>query len=271
MTPKTGVEVLPPVKDDKKARAEANQLHTEAAHEVSSASQSIVRLGKLVAKLKDPRYRRWELVSVKGHKNGFKSWGAYSEFLLGPISRGKLYELVEAASLTEGPNALPAKTVRELGVKKAVEVARLKPKDRTPAVIQTIRESSLPKAKHVVQTIINMDLPEEDRREATVAFMRNLPTATAELMEELELDGQYMEGMRDSDTSVTLRGKFWHYVCVDFRERHKADLAEGKKFRLAMEAKNAKASASKKNGNQEEEEIIPPGPETHTPHSAKIH
>ena len=54
-------------------------------------------------------------------------------------------------------------------------------------------------------------------------------------MEEIELDGQYMEGIRDGDSSVSLRGKFWHYVCVNFRESHKAELAEGRKYREALE------------------------------------
>jgi hypothetical protein len=196
---------------------------------IKAAQQSISELGSLLAQMK--RSELWKHLPAS-----YRGFEDYARAVLGPIAHSTLYDLLAADSLTRGQHGIPPAIVDKLGVKRAAQLARLKPDDRTPAVIKTALNSSLPKTKAVVQAIINIDLPEEDRREATVLFARNLAAATADQMESLEEDGQFMEGIRDGDTSVTLRSKFWYYVCVDFQERHKRELAEGREYREALEA-----------------------------------
>jgi hypothetical protein len=245
----------------KKAVQERSDLAEQAAIldrqirvAVTAMRRSLTELGRLLARMKESEL--WKHLPGR-----YRGWEDYARAVMGPRAHSSLYEVLAAHSLTLGVNQIPPGTVDKMGIKRAAQVARLKPEDRTPAVINNALNGSLPRVKHMVQEIINMDLPEEDRREPTVLFSRNLPAATADLMEEIELDGQFMEGMRDGDTSVSLRGKFWYYVMVNFRESHKAELTEGRKFRLALETRNDKARKGEAGQASDVEDDGPPDPE----------
>jgi hypothetical protein len=228
---------------------QAQQLDQQIRAAVKAMHRSLTELGALLAIMKDSELWKY----LPGRYGG---WEDYARTIIGSRARSTLYEVLAAHSLTKGVHAISPRVVNQMGIKRAAQIARLKPMQRTPAVIEIAVNSSLPKVKAVVQEVLNLDLPEEDRREATVLFSRNLPAATANLMEEIELDGQYMEGIRDGDSSVSLRGKLWHYVCVNFRESHKAELAEGRKYREAMEARKENAAPV-----EEEDDDRPPEPE----------
>jgi len=252
-----GGEIVPAA--DKKLVALAMQLDLEVRHNVSQIETSIVAIGKALEKLKDKKHRLWRFVTDKQHKTGFQTWEDYATSRLGAISHGRIHELVAAASLTEGENPIPAKTVNAMGVKKAAEVYRLEPQDRTPDIVNAAADRNVPVAaiKEKVQEKINMKLPEEERKESTQFFARNLTARTVALIEEIELDGVWMEGIRDQNTQATLRDKLWHAVWVTFRENYQQELKDAMEYRKAYEAKNAA-------GEDEEEEtsvIAPPEPE----------
>ena len=207
-------------------RAEqAKQLDQKIRVAVKTMNHSLTELGKLLVMMKQSEL--WRNLPER-----YRGWEDYAQTIIGSRARSTLYEILAAHSLTGGVHAIQSRLVNQMGIKRAAQIARLKPIQRTPAVIEIAVNGSLSKVKAVVQEVLNQDLPEEDRRETTVLFSRNLPAATANLMEEIELDGQFMEGIRDGDSSVSLRGKFWHYVCVHFREKVRSPL--GRKGHSAL-------------------------------------
>jgi hypothetical protein len=121
-----------------------------------------------------------------------------------------------------------------MGIKRAAQLARLKPEQRSPRIITAALSESITEVRREVQRIINIDLPEIERQEPTFLISRYLLADTIALIEAIEQDGVCMEGIRDGDRSVTLRGKLWHAVWLFFRAAHEDELAEGARYRLAQ-------------------------------------
>ena len=201
----------------------------------------------------------WRFISLRGHKEGFKTWEDYATFLLGPISHGKIHEMVKAHMLTEGENPIAKKDVDKMGVKNAAEVARLEPKERTPDIVEAAKTQSTAVVKQKVQEKINLSLPEEERKEATIFFGRNLTPRVVELVERIETLSCYMEGIRDGNKSVPLRDKVWLAVWLNFEANFQPELKEAARVMKAEEAKRHAASA------QTDQEIPDPATEMDVP------
>jgi hypothetical protein len=240
----------------------ARKIDGEVRHEWKSSQRSLTRLAGLLNELRDGL---WTLLADPDTKQGFKRFDEYVANVTGDkISHHRLYDLLSVWGLTQGPSALSRFDVEEMGRGRAVEVARLAPKDRTPEIVEAAKREPLRKVKARVQEKLNEAAVPEEHREATALLSRNLSIQTIEMIEEIEIDAVYMPGVRDADSSVSLRNKLWHAVWTFFREHYAADIAEGRKYRLAMEA--AESGGAKKNGNMPEEgddggSYGPPGPE----------
>ena len=131
---------------------------------------------------------------------------------------------------------------------KANELARLSPEQRTQDVIQSAVEDTVPMVKQKVQEKLNMARPPEERKEVLILLARNLPPQLIQMIEEIEADGVFMEGVCDGDVSVTLRAKLWCAVWTNFRANYEEELTEGRKRRLAMAAKSVQAGPRRNRG-----------------------
>jgi hypothetical protein len=180
------------------------------------------------------------LVDPQG-KPKYSSLEQYVNAVLGPMASSRYFELVAAHSLTQGENPIPKETVQKLGLKKAAELARLEPLQRTAELLAEATRAPVSKVRRLVQERLNSDLPPDEQREVLMPFMRMLLPETIDLFEEIEEDGVWLEGIRDGDRRVSLRAKLYHAIAVFFLEAHAEELAEGRKFRLAYEAKGLKS------------------------------
>jgi hypothetical protein len=221
-----------------KKMAEAGQLHQQIVTEWALVNKSITRVAASLKRMRDSGL--WKYL----HARRYQSFHEYVKSVTGAeLGQSRMYELLAAHGLTEGENSIPPETVNEMGIKKAAQLARLEPQQRTPDVVKKVVEAPLFEAKRIVQETINSSLPREQRREPLVLLSRNVLPQTLELIEETERDGIYMEGIRDGDFGVTLRAKLWHAIFVSFNENHRPDLDEGRKYRLALEARGRKKSS----------------------------
>ena len=226
-------EVLPAKKQTLVARSK--QLDREIRREVGSLDRSMTKLAGMLAKMRAEHL--WQYL------RGFHKFEDYAQHVLGKMARSKVFNLVAIHGLTEGPNPIPAEMVERIGHKKAVELARLSPEERTPDMVKSAMEDALPVVRRRVQEKLNESLPPEQRKEPVMLFARNYPPEVIEAFEELEADGVYMEGIRDGDASLTLRAKFMFAMVCFFREAHEAELEEAREYRSAMQSKNSKEVA----------------------------
>jgi len=66
-----------------------------------------------------------------------------------------------------------------------------------------------------------------------VLLARSLPVQVIELIEEIEEDGVWLEGVRDGDNSLPLRAKLWCAVWMNFRANYLEELEEAHRYRIA--------------------------------------
>ncbi len=244
------------VKGEKKLQARAEQLDREIRSEWQATKHSLSNMGKMFNQMEHGNL--WQHL-----KRSYRTFWHYVVDVTGEeMARGKLFQVMRVHGLTEGENAIPAEEVDKMGVTRAYELTKLEPKHRTPDVVKRVAAASIPKAKEIVQERINAELPEKDRKEPLILFSRNLPMSVVTELEELELDAMGMEGIRDGDFTTSQRVKAWTWFILMLRQQFAEELAEGHKYRLAMEHKEAnraeKAKPSKKHAAAEDEEDAPP-------------
>lgn len=218
---------------------QAQKLDREIRLEAEATRRSIVTLGEKIAQMRDSKL--WRYLLDRNGKPKYTSLEQYAQSVLGPMASSRYFEIVAAHSLTQGENSIPKETVDKLGVKKAAELARLAPGQRTAELVAKATVTPVSKVRRMVQEKLNEHLPSVEQREVLVPFTRMLMPETVELFEEIEEDGIWLEGNRDGDRSVSLRAKLYHAIAVFFLEAHAEELAEGRKFRLAHEARGQKS------------------------------
>src|SRR6266446_5314024 len=114
--------------NDTKLDLEAHELDQQIRGVARGARESVIRLAQLVEKMRDQHLWR-HLVDSEG-KQKYRSLEAYVMSVIGPMARGKYFQIVAAHTLTEGENAIAPKIVEQMGIVKAAQIARLSPKDR---------------------------------------------------------------------------------------------------------------------------------------------
>jgi hypothetical protein len=211
---------------DRKIRAKAKTLHRD-----------FTELGALLAGMRD----LWRY--LPGNK--YKSLEEYATAALGEsMSRSRVYELVTAYGLTAGPHAIPAGTVARMGIKKASELARVEPSERTPELVRTAVEQSLPVVRRAVQAKLNETLPSDEQKPMLKLLAINLPEEYVDEFEELMEVMVYMEGIRDGDKTQTMRHKAFHAMLQATYEYWAPELAEALKLKRAKEGLNPAATAA---------------------------
>lgn len=237
---------------------EAEKLDREVRSAWASAKPKLMRVAKLLKKIQESEL--WKYLKVRRY-SGFHD---YMKSVIGADwSESHMYELLTASGLTVGENPLSEKAVEKMGIKKSCQLARLRSNQRDPETVKKVMRASVQKARQIVQEKINETLPEAERREITVLFSRNYTPTLVSYFEEVESIAIYMEGIRDGDTSVTLREKFMHAMLVNFCENYAHELAEAQKVRAAKESRSGKSSAAASEEEDEEGEDVPPDLDTH--------
>jgi hypothetical protein len=243
-------EVLPPAKDKRGLLAMAKQLDAEIRHECALVQHSVTKLGSLLSKMR--QLHLWKYVSDKNRKAGFRRFEDYVNSVLGStMAHSKIYDLLAIHELTCGPNPIAPETIERIGRVKAVELARLAPEERTPDMLKCCLEETLPVVRRKVQAKLNMNLPADEQREATVLFAINLPESTRDELEELLEIGIWMEGIRDGDQTQSMRQKFFAVMVVATQQYYAIELADALQYKKARDCQQATAKSI------EEDEYVP--------------
>jgi hypothetical protein len=225
--------VLPPEKFDARTKAKAMALHAEIVADVETTEGNFIRLAGKLAKMKTNNW--WAAVTDEDHKGGFNDWDAYKTTVLGTMGQTKMYELLGVHELTQGDKPVAKSTIKQMGIKRAYQVSRLEPAKRTADVITLAQTGTLTEVKAKVQELINDDLPEDRKKEHTIAFVRILPPSIISRYEMLEHDGVWLEGIRDHDPTLTAKQKLFLALIVNFEATHKEQLKEAAELREATE------------------------------------
>lgn len=218
---------------NKKLQQEARELDDEIHGIIRETRQSFLRLGQSIVKMRDQRL--WlHLLDPQGNRR-YDSLEAYVMSVMGPMARGKYFQIVAAHTLTEGENAIAPKIVEKMGIVKAAQIARLSPKDRDPDIIESALKDTVPIVKQKVQAKLNAVLPLDEYVEPSATFVISLPISTLRALEELIEDGIWMEGIRDTDRTQGMRQKFIGAMIIATREYYALELEEARRYKVARE------------------------------------
>jgi hypothetical protein len=240
--------------DNTKIEVQARQLDHEIRAVVLDARKSFVKLGQLIAKMRERQL--WTHLLDREGKQKYRSLEDYVMSAVGPMARGKYFQIIAAHSLTEGENAIPATTVERMGPVKAAEVARLEPKDRTPDIIEAATKEPVGVVRNKVQAKLNESLPLEETREPTRLVSINLAESVANAFEDLIELMTFMAGIRDSDNSQTMRTKAVGAMIIATQNYFSEELAVAEKYKAAQEGINECNSAQPFADGKEEAQLI---------------
>lgn len=211
--------------------AEARRLDQEIRSAINTAQRSLIEVGALLARMKERSL--WEHLP-----GGYRRWDDYVRDVIGPMSRSTVYEMLAAHALTLGTNPVPAATVNRIGVKKAAELARLEPHERTPELIEAAVTEPLPSVKKRVQDRINENLPLDQRKEVKIKFVRSFTLPVIREYENFMKIAVNMEGIRDGDFTLTREEKVLLALISHFRANFTVELEEAAQY---LETKAAEA------------------------------
>jgi hypothetical protein len=204
---------------------------------VASFSSSVTEIGRELAIMRDESTQFYKFIRVPTQEfcDGFPSWRAYARYRVANLCDASLYDHIAAFSLTQGENPIPEKFVNSLGIKKSAQLARLEPAQRSQKVLAIAQQASASEVKRRVDEILAESKPEPQKERLTL-LSRSLPQQTIDLIEEIERDGIWMDGIRDGDKTVPLRAKLWHAVWANFKANYQGELEAGAAYREEQEA-----------------------------------
>jgi hypothetical protein len=225
---------------------EAVQLDRSIRVKAKTLRRDCAELGALLARMRD----LWRYLPGKK----FRSFEEYATAALGEsMSHGRAYALISAHMLTEGPYAIPAKEVQLMGIKRAVEVARLSPQQRTPEIVQAAVTEPVMAVRNKVQAMLNQELPKDEQKPMLKLLAINLPEEHVTQFEQLMEVGVWMEGIRDGDNTQTMRAKVFHAMLVSFEEYYAPELCEALKLMKAQGGMHDSPAAEAQEDFPEEE------------------
>jgi hypothetical protein len=231
----------------KRLAEEAIQLDRTIRQKAKTLRRDCAELGALLAKMRD----LWRYLPNKK----FRTFEQYVTGALGePMSRSRVYELVTAHMLTEGENPIPAQEVEQMGIKRATEVARLRPEQRTPEIREMAKTEPVMAVRNKVQAVLNQELPPDEQKPMLKLLAINLPEETVQRFETLMEVMVYMEGIRDGDNTQTMRAKAFNAMLWSTEQYLAPELAQADKLRKASEGVYDSPAASAQEDFPEEEE-----------------
>jgi hypothetical protein len=238
----------PPHKINQENLAEqAIELDVEIKAAVKVAQRSLTEVGRLLSRMKESRL--WE--HLPRH---YRGWEDYARSVLGPKAHSSLQEFVTAYSLTEGSNPISPEDVDRMGPKKAAQVARLAPEQRTMEIREIAQTEPVAVVRNKVQAILNETLPPDQQKPMLQLLAINLPEEYVDEFEELMEVGIEMEGIRDGDDTQSRRAKVFHSMMISFQEYMAPELSEALEYIKAKRGLHDSPAASAQEDFPEEEE-----------------
>jgi hypothetical protein len=225
--------MMPKAKRDLASKSEvalqqkANNLYAEAVKKAGTLNQCFVDLGKIASDLR--RDSLWKHVTGAKGRPRFRQWTEVLEAVLGRMARKRAYDVLGCFELTQGDNPIPASEVRRMGISRAAQVARLEPTDRTSDIRKAAVTKSVLEVRNQVQQKLNAKLLPTEQKPMLKLLAINLPEQYVQEFEEDMEVGIYMGGIRDGDTTQTMRHKVFHAMLIAFREYWAEELAEALK------------------------------------------
>lgn len=213
----------------KKQRSDYAKEHdAKLVAAVEGLSKSVIDVGRELMAMRDEVIEPWKFIKNPVTDLPFENWRSYAKFKLGKMSQASMYEHVCCYQLTVGDNPISQKDVEELGLKKTLVIAKLPASKRSKAIIEKAKSSRLLEVRNLVADKLG-----EPRIERMHTVIFNVPEPIFQLWEEFSEDAIWIEGIRDSDDSVSLRAKLFHALIVNFRENHQQELIEAKQYNQA--------------------------------------
>ena len=245
-TPKTVTRELPPsAKPELIALAE--RLDREIQSDLKSMDvvtiQTMTRVAERLTRMRDEQL--WKYL-------GFRRFADYVKHVHSKLakSRSKLFNLLAAHALTTGVNPIDPEIVEKMGQKKAVELSRLAPHQRTPEVVRTAVEQPLSKVRNIVTAKLNEELPPDEQKPMVEMFTAMLPLEVCTDLEALLDVMEYMDGVRDGDTTWTLRQKAIYALIEAGRNYWQDEIVKAREYKAALEGMEASPAA----GAQEQQD-----------------
>jgi hypothetical protein len=204
-------------------QAMANRAFQQATQASQEAEKGLSELARHVAELRDNDL--WKHITNGNGKPRFRRWTEVAKCLYGGKSDRNYYELADCQSLALGKNPIPPREVQQYGIKRAVEVARLKPEQRTPEIREMAKTEPVMVVRNKVQQILNQDLPKDEQKPMLKLLAINLPEQYVQEFEELiELLG-HTEGARDGDSTQAIRAKAFNLMLIGAAEYWAQEIA----------------------------------------------
>ena len=188
---------------------QARELDRQIRSKLKEAQRPLIDLGRLMREMRESGL--WKYL-------GYRGWEHYVNDVMGSRARSSLHEIVAAYSLTQGSNPIPPEDVNAMGVKRAAQLARLKPEQLTPEIREMAKTEPVMAVRNKVQAVLNQTLPPDEQKPMLKLLAINLPDDYVAMFEELMEIGVYMVGIRDGDNTQTMRAKVFHSMLISFRE-----------------------------------------------------
>ena len=131
-----------------------------------------------------------------------------------------------------------------MGIKRAAEVARLEPEQRTPEIRQMAKTEPVMVVRNRVQAILNAELPKDEQKPMLKLLAINLPEEYVDEFEELMEVAIWMEGIRDGDNTQSMRAKAFQSMLFSFREYMAVELSEALAYMKAKRGLDDSSAAT---------------------------
>jgi hypothetical protein len=170
---------------------QARELDQQIRAKLKEVECPLIDLGRLMTQMRESGLWKY----LPGRHRG---WEDYVNGVMGLRARSSLHEIVAAYSLTQGAQPISPEVVNRMGIKRAAQLARLKPEDRTPATINAAITRTVDSFKQVVQNKAERRLARR-RTEANVATVQHQPSQR----------NRRFRGRADRDRHVYARRQRW--------------------------------------------------------------
>lgn len=162
-------------------------------------------IGSLFKTILDKQLHRY--VRKPGSRKGYQRFDEYVADVTGGMANSTIWVFMRIHQLTEGSNPLPPEEVDAMPQQNAYELTKLKPEQRTAALIRKAIETPTRKFKAEVENIKNADLPAEKRKPVFVDIHEHWPIELVEMFEETVTDFSLLPVVRDGDREMAIRHK----------------------------------------------------------------
>jgi hypothetical protein len=230
---------------------QARDLDQQIRAKRKEVDPPLIELGRLMARMRESEL--WKYLPIRYH-----GWEDYFNDVMGPRSRSTIHEIVAAYSLTQGSDPITPEDVSRMGVKRAAQLARLHPEDRTPATIRAATTETVMAVRNRVQAVLNQELPADEQKPMLKLLAINLPEDLVDDFEQLMEVLAYTDGARDGDQSLTIRAKSFKLILIGAQQHWAQELAEALKRMKAEAGVNDSPAACAKEDFQEEEAVPEP-------------